>query len=226
MQAKKNINQNSKPIDVKISVVGLGLLGTLLATGFANTKHKVVAIDKDSNKVQSINRSLSPIQDKELQLAVEKARRLNNLFASNDLHNAILQTDVTMICIGQAKQGEPQLLSKNLKTLCQQVGTALFKKLGYHLVLLHCSLRPDICEQQAVPVIEAWSNKQCGKDFGLCYLPLNLVHTNLRGETAIQDSILHGAYDERSAKLAASLYSSLDIGLKSVRLKVDEQAVS
>jgi len=226
MQTKQNAKQNTKPINVKISVVGLGLLGTLLATGFANTKHKVIAIDNNAEKVKSINKGLSPIQDKELQLAVEKAKRINNLFASNDLFNAILQTDVTMICIGHAKSDEPQLLSKNLKTLCQQVGSALFKKRGYHLVLLHCSLRPDICEQQAVPVIEAWSNKQCGKDFGLCYLPLNLVHTNLRGETVIQDSILHGAYDERSAKLAASLYTSLDIGLKSVRLKVDEQAVS
>lgn len=226
MQLDQYIKQSSKPINVKISVVGLGLLGTLLATGFANNKHKVVAIDKNSEKVQNINQGLSPIQDKELQLAVEKARSLNNLLASSDLHNAILQTDVTMICIGRAKQDKPESLSDDLQAICQQIGDALSNKLGYHLVLLHCSLRPDICEKQAVPIIEKWSKKQCGKDFGLCYLPLNLVHTNLSGKTVMHDSILHGSYDKRSAKLAASLYSSLDIGLKSVRLTVDEQAIS
>ncbi len=221
MQSSEDSSQQTKPINVKISVVGLGLLGTLLATGFANTKHKVVAVDQNTEKVESINQSVSPIQDKEIQIAVEKARNNNNLFATGDLHNAILQTDVSMICIGQLNHAELAEMSEDLRQICEQLGNALSEKQGYHLVLLHCSLRPDICEKHAVPIIENHSGKKCGDDFGICYLPLNLVHTNLQGHKVMHESILHGAFDQRSAQLAASLYSSLEIGLKSVRLSTE-----
>jgi hypothetical protein len=44
-----------------LSVVGLGLTGTLLSTGFANQGHHVIAVDTDLHKVKCINQGNSPI---------------------------------------------------------------------------------------------------------------------------------------------------------------------
>lgn len=201
----------------KICVVGLGLTGILLATGFANHGHKVFAVDMDLRKVNAINQGNSPIQDAELQQAVSDAKNKQRLIATGDLHNAILNTEATLVCIG-SHQVDDAAFQSSLNSVCQQIGASLTKKDSYHLVIVHCGLRPDMCSQQLVPVIEHWSNKKCGRQFGMCYLPLYVTNTNRQASPSFLESILHGAYDTKSAKLATRLFQTLDIGLRTVRL--------
>lgn len=213
-----NISTNLSAIPT-ISIIGLGLLGTLLATSFAKKGHRVIAVDMDQRKVNCINQSNSPIQDKELQDSVRMARRTNHLIATSDLHHAVQHSDISLVCIGTAISESDVFFLKKLSAVCQQLGASLKKKSAYHLVLLHSETRPDVCEQQAVPILELWSNKKCGRDFGCCYLPLYLEHKVDSSQSKIVDSILHGAFDNKSAKLAVELFAQLDIGLKTVSLK-------
>ncbi|GAA0858476.1 hypothetical protein [Aliiglaciecola litoralis] len=201
-----------------LSVVGLGLTGTLLSLSFANNGHKVIVVDMDSRKVNCVNQNHSPIQDGEMESAMRKARFSRHLIATGDLHNAILQTDVTLVCIGHGSIETEALLSHSIHTICQQIGASLAMKSKYHLVVIHSNLKPMACENQVKPIIERWSNKRCGLDFGLCYLPLRVSHKNQHSPTKLHNSIIHGAYDNKSAQLAIRLFATLDIGLKSVGL--------
>jgi len=105
---------------------------------------------------------------------------------------------------------------KNMETVCQQIGATLATKGQYHLVVIHSALKPTTCETFLKPIIEQWSNKRCGKDFGLCYLPLHVAHKSQYSSAKLHDSILLGAHDNKSANAATRLFSTLDIGLKSV----------
>ncbi len=217
-QSKPGRMNKSISIDSKLSVIGLGLTGTLLSAGFANKGHKVIAVDMDIRKVNSINRGFSPIQDKEIQRAVSNAKNKNKLVATSDLHNAILNTDVSLVCVGNPQRASEDRVTSNIMAVCQQIGASLTKKDGYHLIIVHCGLRPDMCSQQLVPTIEHWSNLDCGREFGMCYLPLYVTHNSNHESSSFVESILHGAYDTKSAKLATKLFMSLDIGLRTVRL--------
>lgn len=217
-QAKLGQMKKSDTISSKLSVIGLGLTGTLLSAGFANKGHKVIAVDMDIRKVNNINRGVSPIQDKELQSAVSHAKNEQNLVATSDLHNAILNTDISLVCVGNQQSGSEERITSNIMAVCQQIGASLNKKDDYHLIIVHCGLRPDMCTQQLVPTIEHWSNLECGKAFGMCYLPLYVTHSSNQASSSFVESILHGAYDTKSAKLATKLFMSLDIGLRTVRL--------
>lgn len=205
-----------------LSVVGLGLTGTLLSTGFANQGHQVVAVDTDLSKVNCINQGNSPILDAEIQQAVVTAKEQKKLKASTNLHEAILKSQVTLVCIGSELASKGDTLLNNLNAVCKQIGLSLQEKQTYHLVLVHSGLRPDMCADRLIPVIEQWSNKKCGADFGVCYLPLYITHSKDGESATFIESILHGAFDNKSAKMATTLFQSLDIGLKAVRLGTSE----
>ncbi|GAB5382450.1 MAG: hypothetical protein Alis2KO_37910 [Aliiglaciecola sp.] len=203
----------------KITVVGLGLMGTLLSVSFANNGHQVIAVDMDGRKVNCVNQNQSPIQDKELQIAIRNARFKRNLIATGDMHHAVLKTDVSLVCIGQSQTSETVKSNKQLEAVCQQIGASLASKGKYHLVVVHSHLAPTTCESLVLPILENWSNKRCGSDFGLCYLPLHVAHKSQHSPAKLHDSILHGAYDNKSAKLATRLFATLDIGLKTVGVR-------
>jgi GDP-mannose 6-dehydrogenase len=205
-----------------LSVVGLGLTGTLLSTGFANQGHHVIAVDTDLHKVKCINQGNSPILDAEIQQAVTNAKQQNNLIATENLHEAILKSQVTLVCIGSELTSKGDTLLINLNAVCKQIGVSLQEKNAYHLVLVHSGLRPDMCADRLIPVIEQWSNKKCGEDFGVCYLPLYITHSKEGESATFIENILHGAFDNKSAKMATTLFQSLDIGLKAVRLGSSE----
>ncbi|MBU2879948.1 MULTISPECIES: NAD(P)-binding domain-containing protein [Alteromonadaceae] len=213
--ATSPINSAVSSQNERISVVGIGLMGSLLSVSFANNDHKVIAVDMDSRKVNGINQNHSPIQDAELEAAIVSARNKRNLIATSDLHNAILQTEVTLVCIGKIDSKE-STVAKNIETVCQQIGATLAIKGQYHLVVIHSNLETTSCEQHLKPIIEKWSNKRCGKDFGLCYLPLYVAHKSQYSTAKIHDGILQGAHDNKSANAASRLFSTLDIGLKNV----------
>lgn len=202
-----------------ITIIGLGLMGTLLSVSFANNGHKVIAVDMDLRKVSCVNQNQSPIQDKELELAIRSARTQRNLIATGDMHHAILKTDVSLVCTGQTHGNDATKNIKQLEAVCQQIGASLANKGKYHLVVLHSHLTPTTCESLVLPILESWSNKRCGTDFGLCYLPLHVAHKSQHSPAKLHDSILHGAYDNKSAKLATRLFATLDIGLKTVGVR-------
>jgi nucleotide sugar dehydrogenase len=205
-----------------LSVVGLGLTGTLLSTGFANQGHKVIAVDTDLDKIGSINQGNSPILDAEIQQAVATAKQQQNLIATADLHHAILKSQVTLVCIGSELTSKGDTLLSNLHAVCKQIGLSLKQKDTYHLVLVHSGLRANICADRLIPVIEQWSDKKCGVEFGVCYLPLFITYSEQGESATLIENILHGAFDNKSAKMATSLFHSLDIGLKAVRLATSE----
>ncbi len=51
----------------RISVIGMGYVGLCTAVGFANKGIKIVAVDKDSKKVDSINNGAAPFYEPELE---------------------------------------------------------------------------------------------------------------------------------------------------------------
>lgn len=203
-----------------LSVVGLGLTGTLLSTGFANKGHKVIAVDSNEKKVAAINHNISPIMDAEIQQSVSAARSHNQLTARSDIDTAVASSEVTLVCIGSELTSKGDTLLHNLNSVCKQIGLSLKNKKNYHLVLVHSGLRPGMCADRLIPVIEQWSAKKCGADFGVCYLPLYIKHCKDNESATFIESILHGAHDKKSASLATELFKSLDIGLKAVRLGV------
>src|SRR5208283_520366 len=95
---------------MKVSVIGLGYVGSVTAACFAEIGHEVVCVDIDENKIKKINEGISPLYEEGLQdLLLKYAGK--KLIATNDYEFAIKVTDVSFICVGtpSAKNGSIDL---------------------------------------------------------------------------------------------------------------------
>lgn len=79
-----------------ISVIGCGYVGLAMAC-LLSSKHKVLAVDTDNNKINKINSGLSPIKDKEIEEYLNK--NIENLKASSDLFDAVRSSQILVIAL-------------------------------------------------------------------------------------------------------------------------------
>jgi GDP-mannose 6-dehydrogenase len=66
--------------------------------------------------------------------------------------------------------------------LTEQLGIALGKKSGFHTLVLRSTVQPGTAEEQVAPLLERYSGKRAGTDFGVCFQP-----EFLREGTSIKD---------------------------------------
>ena len=90
---------------MKISVMGTGYVGLVSGTCLAERGHQVTCIDIRSEVVQEINAGRPPIHEIGLDNLLRSARDKGMLSATTDAKTAILDSDVTLICVGTPTDG-------------------------------------------------------------------------------------------------------------------------
>jgi len=207
---------------VKISVFGLGYVGSVSAGCLAALGHEVIGVDVNPLKVDMINAGQSPVIEAGLDDLVAKAVRSGKLSAVTEASEAIAASDISLVCVGTPSQDNGNLSLTYVERVCQEIGQALALKNGYHVVVLRSTLLPGSTEELVIPNLESSSGRQAGRDFGVSFNP-----EFLREGTAIDDFhhppfTLIGQYDGRGAEMAADLYASIDAPLLVVPLRVGE----
>jgi len=82
---------------MRISVFGLGYVGTVTAACLAAGRHNVVGVDVASDKVESINAGLSPIVERDIDLIIANAVSEGYLRATSETEDAIAQSDLAIV---------------------------------------------------------------------------------------------------------------------------------
>jgi GDP-mannose 6-dehydrogenase len=207
---------------MKVSVFGLGYVGSVSAGCFAALGHPVVGVDVSSMKVDLINAGRSPVIESGLDELIARAVADGQLRATTCAEEAVLATDLSLVCVGTPSDLNGNLNLEFVERVCHEIGQALSAKPAYHVVVLRSTMLPGSAEARLVPILEAASGRAAGRDFGVVFNP-----EFLREGTAVADFhqppfTLIGQYDERGAALAAELYRRLEAPLLTVPLKVAE----
>jgi|SRR6266568_1081490 GDP-mannose 6-dehydrogenase len=190
-----------------ISVFGLGYVGTVTAACFAHLGNSVIGVDLSPGKVDAIESGKSPIVEPRVDELVAKSRERCRLHASSDARSAVMQTDVSFLCVGTPSLRSGKLDLGHVEPVCQQIGEALAKKDTFHLVVLRSTVLPGTAEALVVPTLERSSGKKFGKAFGVCVNP-----EFMREGTAVADFLepvitIIGAADPAHSAVLAELYS-------------------
>ena len=85
---------------MKISVFGLGYVGTVCAACLAQRGHYVVGTDKAEAKVAAICAGRSPIIERDIDELVAKGVKSGNLIATMNAAEAVKSTDLSIVCVG------------------------------------------------------------------------------------------------------------------------------
>jgi GDP-mannose 6-dehydrogenase len=207
---------------LKISIFGMGYVGTVSAGCLANDGHEVVGVDPVQAKVDLINQGFSPIIEAEIGEIIAEAVESGRLRATEDPVEAIQATEVSFVCVGTPSQTNGNLDLHYIRRICEQIGSALKDKAGYHTVVIRSTILPGTMHGIVIPVLEKFSGKKAGIDFGICHNP-----EFLREGSAVRDfnappKTVIGELDEASGSLLTQLYEKLDAPLIRTSLETAE----
>ena len=167
---------------MKVSVFGLGYVGSVSAASFAADGHTVVGVDVNADKVASLNEGRSPIVEKGLDELIRDTTADGRLRATTSTTDAVNSTDLSLICVGTPSRKNGSLDLSYLERVCEQIGEALKDKAAYHVVVVRSTVLPGTTHDIVIPALERTSGKKYGNDFGVAVNP-----EFLREGTAIAD---------------------------------------
>jgi len=185
-----------------VAIVGAGYVGVPLAQAFAEAGKTVVLVDVDSERVEQLNRGDSYIEDVPpdvLRPLVEAGR----LSATTD-YDELREADAILIALPTplSRQREPDL------SILLAASAEIAKRLRTgHLVVLESTTYPGTTREQLLPVLEAGSNLQAGKDFHLAFSP-ERVDPGRDDWTTRNVPKIVGGIDEASTEAAAAFYGA------------------
>jgi GDP-mannose 6-dehydrogenase len=207
---------------LRVSVFGLGYVGTVSAGCLANDGHEVVGVDPIQTKVELINRGESPIIEAEIGALISAAVKRGALRATSDPFEALAVTDLSFVCVGTPSQTNGNLDLRYIRRICEEIGSALKKKTDRHTVVIRSTILPGTMHGIVIPVLEEYSEKKAGADFGVCHNP-----EFLREGSAVRDfhappKTVIGELDEESGSLLSQLYAKLNAPLIRTTLETAE----
>ena len=190
---------------MKVSVFGVGYVGTVLAACMAEEGHEVIAVDISAEKVRAINAGETPISEPGVPALIERAVLAKRLRATTDACDAILSTELSFVCVGTPSLHNGNLDLRYVLQACEDIARAIALKPAYHMLVIRSTILPGAMRRYVIPMLREVSRKEPGVDFGLAYYP-----EFLREGSAVEDFrapavAVIGPLDERTGGVLTQL---------------------
>ena len=194
---------------MKISIFGLGYVGTVSAGCLANLGHEVVGVDPVQAKVDIINSGKSPIIEAEIGDIIAKNVGAGRLSASTSVEKAVRETDLSFICVGTPSQTNGNLDLRYIRRVCEEIGIILKQKTLRHIIVIRSTILPGTMRNIVIPILEEYSGMTASTGFGICNNP-----EFLREGSAVKDFLnppktVIGEVDKQSGDILESIYGKI-----------------
>jgi GDP-mannose 6-dehydrogenase len=207
---------------MKVNVFGLGYVGLVSAACLANEGHDTLGIDIDPTKVDMINSGSSPFVERGLEKAIQEAVEQHKLMACASENREYRKADVSLICVGTPSNENGSLNLESIKKVSEQIGSYLRHYSDYHTVNIRSTILPGTTKDIIVPILERYSRKKVGVDFGICMNPEFLREGSSLHDYYHPPFTLIGQYDHKSGEQISQLYSKIKSPLIRTHLKTAE----
>lgn len=207
---------------MRISIFGLGYVGAVSAGCLAADGHEVIGLDPNQTKVDLINKGLTPIIEKDIAEMITKSVAEGKLRATTDVREAVMGSDISLICVGTPSQLNGNLDLSFVRRVCEEIGSAIKDKDSFHVVVARSTMLPGSMRNVVIPNLELCSGKKAAVDFGVCNNP-----EFLREGTAVYDyynppKTVIGESDSRAGDLLVKLYEKMNAPLIRTDLETAE----
>jgi len=194
---------------LKVSIFGLGYVGTVCAGCLAKEGHEIIGVDPVRTKVQLVNAGKSPIIEADIEELIADAVESGRLRATDDSAQAILDTAISFVCVGTPSQINGNLDLTHVRHVCEQLGQGLKNKTARHTVVIRSTILPGTMRRMVIPVLEEHSGKKAGKDFGVCNNPEFLREGSAVMDFTLPPKTVIGELDAASGDALVGLYAKL-----------------
>ena len=140
---------------MRISVFGLGYVGTVTAACLAANGHEVIGVDVATDKVESVNRGRSPIVEHDVDRIIGEAVAAGKLRATTGTDEAIFNSDLALVCVGTPSSANGSVDTQYVERVAVQIGDALGRsdKRDF-LFVLRSTVTPGTTRKLVIPALE------------------------------------------------------------------------
>ena len=186
-----------------VTIVGLGYVGLPLACLCAEKGFKVYGLDIDKNKIELINRGISPIDD---DYAIGKLKNLKNkIIATINVDECIKNSDIVLICV-------PTPVDKNnapdLTALIKAASIVSSRIKKGTLIIVESTIYPGTVEEVIIPMIKKHGHEPEKNDVFVAHCPERIDPGNKKWTIDNLPRVIGGITKEAAGK-AAEFYKSI-----------------
>ena len=194
---------------MKISVFGLGYVGSVCAACLADRGHSVVGVDSAELKVDLIRAGQAPIVEPEIGELIQKTVKKGLLTATVDSAAAVASTDMSIICVGTPSQPNGALGLAAIDAVSKEIGKAIGAKKTRHDVVIRSTVVPGTTREFIVPRLAEASGKTPGKELGVAFNPEFLREGSSVSDFRNPAKTVVGSLDDQATAAVMSLYTDL-----------------
>lgn len=206
----------------RISVFGLGYVGTISLGLLSLEGHRVIGVDIDQNKLGLLRKGISPIIEEGVQELIAGVVKSGRVEATDDMAYAVQNTDISFVCVGTPANLNGSQDLGAIKRVAAQIGDALKEKSEHHVVVIRSTVPPGTVEGVIKVILEEHSKKRLGQHFGLCFQP-----EFLREGSSIKDYnnppfTIVGGDSEHSIEMVRQIFGHLSCDFISTSIRSAE----
>jgi UDPglucose 6-dehydrogenase len=194
----------------RITVCGLGKLGTCVAASLAARGFEVFGIDIDRQKVESLRKGIAPVEEPKLQEMIESCG--GRLSATSDFSEALATSQACFFVIPTPSLPDGSFSNEHLLTSLHEVARQVRRRGHQNFIfVINSTVTPGSCDGVVKPMLEQLLGGKCGQDFGLCYNPEFIALGDVIRGLLEPDFVLIGESDASSGDRLKDLYSRLTV---------------
>lgn len=194
---------------MRISIFGLGYVGTVTSACFARNGHEVIGVDVNPTKIALVNDGKSPIVEDEIGELVLQQVQAGRLRATDDAAEAVNQSEISLVCVGTPSNGNGSLSLHSILGVTKSIAQALRHKKEEHLVVVRSTVVPGTVNRQLIPLMERESGKKAGQGFNICFNPEFLREGSSVKDFDAPPFTLVGVREPAAAEKARQLYAGI-----------------
>ncbi|GAA4772239.1 nucleotide sugar dehydrogenase [Actinomycetospora chlora] len=198
---------------MKVSVFGLGYVGTVSAACLALEGHDVVGVDVNPAKLAMLGEGRTPVVEERIGDIVRDVVAAGRLTVTDDVTAAIHGTDLSLVCVGTPSAPNGSLDTSYLERAAGEIGAALATRPTdgtRHVVVFRSTMLPGTCLGVLVPILERESGLVAGQDFGVAVNPEFLREGSSVKDFYAPPKTVVGELDPASGDAVMALYADLD----------------
>ncbi len=197
---------------MRVSVFGLGYVGSVTATCFAAMGHEVIGVDTNAARVEMVNAGQSPVFEPQLPEMLAEVARTERLRATVSAATAVAASDVAFVCVGTPSQADGQPDLSAIRRVVEGIGAALRAQPRAFRLVIRSTVLPGTTEQVVLPALRSAAGP------AVAQVNLAVNPEFMREGSGVRDFhqpplTLVGSDDEATVHVLSELYGHIDAPL-------------
>jgi GDP-mannose 6-dehydrogenase len=128
-----------------VAVLGLGYIGCVTAACLARLGHRVIGIDKDAYKVETVRKGQAPFYEPGLEEWVRESVASGKLTATESTADGIRNADIALICVGTPSEKNGNLDLDQLRRVVADIAEHVDGRTKPLIVAIRSTVFPGTC---------------------------------------------------------------------------------